>query len=198
VTVAVCTVLGGCADYGKVANTTLGNMGTPRAGAKDAGAPAREVGSAAPVTYGNKARNFQFTIPAGWAKVDGDPNSDSAQFRKVGTSRHFNFHYTAMAADFPAETSVKASLKSATDEVKQGTNLSAKRRDDRCASDPKKLCARGWELVDSGKQGPQRIIWQAYDTGNYYFNFMASAEASEFEPARSELQGIIDSIKFGS
>jgi hypothetical protein len=183
--------LAGCADAGRVASSTLEGM-NPRGGG---GLPAGM--SSAPVTYTNKARNFQFTIPAGWAKTDGDPAGETATFRKGQTTAHFNFHYTQLSADFPAETSVKASLKSAQEEVRQGKNIAAKRRDGMCVANPKKLCARGWELIDNGKSGPQRIIWQAYDGGNFYFNFMASAELAEFPAQRAELQGIIDSVKFG-
>lgn len=188
--------LAGCSEAGRVASSTLENMNGPHGGG---GSPAAagEVMSSAPVTYTNKARNFQFTIPAGWAKVEGDPAGDSVVFRKGRTTLSFNLHYTQMSADFPAETSVKASLKSAQEEVRQGKNIAAKRRDEMCVANPKKLCARGWELIDNGKSGPQRIIWQAYDTANFYFNFMASAESNEFAGARAELQSIIDSVKFG-
>jgi len=176
--------------------------GLPNAGLAAAAAvggtssPTGEMGSTAPQTYKNADRKFHFTIPAGWTKISGEPNSATAVFRKVGTSEFFQFNYTAMASNFPAEASVNASLNTAKQEVKQGKNIAAKRRDDRCESNPKNLCARGWELIDSGNAGPQRIIWQAYDKNNYYFNFMASAEKAEFGAARSGLQSVIDSIKF--
>jgi hypothetical protein len=197
VVMVLAAALGGCAEYSKVASSTLEGMAQPRVGAGGTSGDVAARGSTAPVTYRNESRRFQFTIPAGWALTDGDPNSDSAVFRKGATSSHFQFHYTQMASDFPAETSVQVSLKSALEEVKQGKNLSAKRRNEKCTHDPKKLCARGWELVDNGERGPQRIIWQAYDMNNFYFNFMASAENTEFGTARGELQGIIDSIHFG-
>ncbi|MEI6984750.1 MAG: hypothetical protein WCK65_01355 [Rhodospirillaceae bacterium] len=157
---------------------------------------ATEASSTVPMIYQNTDRKFRFTIPAGWVKVQGDPNSDSVVFRKGMTSSHFQFHYTGMSPDFPAEASVKASLNSAKQDIKLGKNIEAKRRDDKCESNPKALCARGWELIDSGNSGPQRIIWQVYDKNNTYINLMASAEKEEFNAARVELQSIINSIKF--
>jgi len=191
----VAAALAGCADVQRAANSTVEGMNPARGGS--GAAAAGEVMSTAPVTYTNTARNFRFTIPAGWAKVGGDPTTDSAEFRKGRTTMSFNYHYTQLASDFPAETSVKASLKSALEEVKKGKNIAAKRRDEMCVANPKKLCARGWELTDNGKSGPQRIIFQAYDGANFYFNFMSAAESNEFPAGRAELQGIIDSVKFG-
>ncbi|HLA36154.1 MAG TPA: hypothetical protein VJ001_14925 [Rhodocyclaceae bacterium] len=177
-------------NLGGLGNLLSGSSATPSAPA------AAESGSSAAATYKHTERKFHFTIPAGWAKVSGELNADSMIFRKVGTTRHFQFHSTAMAASFPAETSVSASLNSAKQDVKLGKNLAAKRRDDKCESNPKQLCARGWELIDNGESGPQRIIWQAYDKSNTLYNFMASAEKAEFADARAELQTIVDSIKF--
>ena len=101
-----------------------------------------------------------------------------------------------MSPDFTAEASVKASLNSAKTDIKLGKNIDAKRRDEKCESNPKNICARGWELIDNGDSGPPRIIFQAYDKANTYYNFNASAEKPEFPAARAELQAIIDSIKF--
>ena len=177
-----------------------GGLGGLLSGASPSETPSAGSGgsamSAAPTVHKNADRKFHFTIPAGWALISGSPNSDSVVFRKGMTSRHFQFHYTAMAPDFPAEASVKASLTSANQDIKLGKNMAAKRRDDKCESNPKNTCARGWELIDSGNAGPQRIIWQVYDKANTYMNFMASAEKDEFPAARAELQAIIDSIKF--
>lgn len=153
--------------------------------------------SAAGGTFRNDDRKFSFTLPPGWEKTAGDPNSDNVTFRRGNTSQHFTFHYTAMSPSFPAGSSVQASLKSAKEDVKLGKNLSAKRRDDICGPKDKKVtCARGWELIDSGKGGYQRIIYQCYDRNNFYFNFIASSETGEFAGAQDMLQGIIDSIKF--
>jgi len=174
----------------------LGGSSSSDAPAAGSGASSGSAVSSAPAVHKNADRKFHFTIPAGWALVSGSPNSDSVVFRKGMTSRHFTFHYTGMAPDFPAEASVKASLNSANQDIKLGKNIAAKRRDDKCEGNPKNLCARGWELIDSGNAGPQRIIWQVYDKNNTYINFMASAEKDEFPAARAELQAIIDSIKF--
>jgi hypothetical protein len=189
-----------CSQYGQLNDLAKAAV-TPQIAAPVAGGAAGSPGTAesastAATTYSNKERKFHFTILAGWTKVGGDPNSDSAEFRKVGTSQHFLFHYTRMAPDFPAETAVKVSLERAKDEIKQGINIAAKRRDDACLSKSKALCARGWELIDSGKDGHQRIIWQAYDKESYYYNFMAASDPAEFQGARAALQQVIDSVRF--
>ncbi|MBF0319758.1 MAG: hypothetical protein HQL01_08150 [Nitrospirae bacterium] len=153
--------------------------------------------SAEGTTYTNNQRRFTFTIPAGWEIVSGTPDSDNMVFRKSGTSLHFMYQYTPLGGSFPAEASVKASLKSAQEDIKLGKNIAAKRRDDvKKINNKTILYARGWELIDAGKNGPQRIIWQCYDRENFYFNFMASSESNEFAQARPQLQAIIDSIKF--
>ncbi|MBF0488608.1 MAG: hypothetical protein HQK98_10640 [Nitrospirae bacterium] len=148
-------------------------------------------------SYTNNTRKFTFTIPAGWEISSGTPDSDNMVFRKTGTTQHFAFQYTQLASDFPAEASVKASLKTAMEDIKHGKNIAAKRRDDvKKVNGKNVLYARGWELIDAGKNGPQRIIWQCYDRENFYFNFMASAQSNEFDEAKPTLQKIIDSIKF--
>jgi hypothetical protein len=43
----------------------------------------------------------------------------------------------------------------------------------------------------------QRIIWQSYDGENYYYNFNAATSPEQFNASRAELQGIINSIRFG-
>jgi hypothetical protein len=188
--------IAGCAEYGAVNPLAQSLVTGSAAGGGAAAAPAQSAGSSAPVTYSNKARKFHFTIPAGWAQVGGNADSENAQFQKVGGTASFQFHYTSMASNFPAEASVKASLNSAKDEIKRGINLAAKRRDDKCQSNPKLLCARGWELIDAGKDGHQRIIWQAYDKDNYYFNFMGASDTAEFQSVRAVLQQVVDSVKF--
>ncbi|MBF0467168.1 MAG: hypothetical protein HQK94_19040 [Nitrospirae bacterium] len=153
--------------------------------------------SAEEKTDTNNQRKFTFTIPSGWEVVSGTPDSDNMIFRKPGTSQHFMYQYTQLGGSFPAEASVKASLKTALEDIKLSKNISAKRRDDVKKIDKKTiLYARGWELIDAGKNGPQRIIWQCYDRENFYFNFMASSESNEFDAAKPQLQQIIDSIKF--
>lgn len=196
--VAVALALGAsaCSELNQ-ANSLTNALVKPQTGASAGSASSSaQAGSTAPATYSNKARKFHFTIPAGWAKVGGDPDSDSVQFQKVGGTASFQFHYTSMASNFPAETSVKASLNAAKDEVKRGKNIDAKRRDDMCQSKPKVLCARGWELIDNGHDGHQRIIWQVYDKDNYYFNFMGASDTAEFPGARAVLQEVINSVKF--
>jgi hypothetical protein len=165
---------------------------------KDSGAgSAIAATSTEPVTYKNQERKFAFTIPAGWELSSGSPTSETVSFRKTGTSQFFTFNISSLGGSFPAEKSVQASLKSAKDDIKQGKNISAKRRDDFCGlKDKKTTCARGWELTDSGKNGPQRIIWQCYDRKNNYYNFMASSEQAEFKAAETGLQTIVNSIQF--
>ncbi|MBF0554840.1 MAG: hypothetical protein HQK96_09850 [Nitrospirae bacterium] len=148
-------------------------------------------------TYTNNQRKFTFTIPSGWEVVSGTPDADNMVFRKTGTSQHFSYQYTPLGGSFPAEASVKASLKTALEDIKLGKNIAAKRRDDvKKINNKTVLYTRGWELTDAGKNGPQRIIWQCYDRENFYFNFMASSESNEFDAAKPQLQKIIDSIKF--
>jgi len=149
--------------------------------------------STAPVTYKNTERNFSFTIPAGWKRTEGAPNSAGEGFGKPGTTRFFHIHYTQMVPSFPAKASVDASLKTAKEEVGIGKLLSAKRRDDAGGK------IIGWEIVESRKGGGgthQRIIWQCYDKDNYYYNFGVVSHPDQFDAARAELQGILNSIKF--
>ena len=57
----------------------------------------------------------------------------------------------------------------------------------------------GWEIMESRKGGGgmhQRIIWQCYDKDNYYYNFNVISHPDQFDAARAELQGLLNSIKF--
>ena len=188
----------GCSELNQANNlaNAIAKPQTPASGSASSSSASVQSGSTAPVTYSNKARKFHFTIPAGWAKINGDPDSNTLLLQKVGGSASFQFHYTGMASNFPAEASVKASLNMAKDEVKRGNNIAAKRRDDKCQSNPKVLCARGWELIDDGHDGHQRIIWQAYDKDNFYYNFMGASNTPDFQAARATLQEVIESVKF--
>ncbi len=146
---------------------------------------------ARPVTYHNKSYGFKFTIPAGWKKQSGDPDSDGVLFMQVPitNSCSFQYHVSPMQKEFPAEAAVKASLEAARADIDNGKNLSAKRRDDRGTL--------GWELVEKGRRGGhQRIIYQLYDEKNRYFNLMTVASTEKFEACRPEFRKIIDSIKF--
>jgi hypothetical protein len=150
----------------------------------------------APVTYKNPARNFSFTLPAGWEQVK-DPNAMDVSVGKPGTRSAFTIHITRMPPSFPAPASVEASLKTAKEEVTIGKLLAAKRRDDPPGSKPLVI---GWETIESptgGGGSHQRIIWQGYDGQNYYYNFNAATSPEQFGASRAELQGIINSVKFG-
>lgn len=154
------------------------------------------AGSSTKVTYKNKTYNFSFTIPAGWAKNSGDPDSNSVLFMKIPTSHtcSFQFHINPMQKSFPAAASVKASLKAAKKDIKIGKLLLAKSRNDKGASG---LSTLGWEVVEKGKKGGhQRIIYQLYDAKNRYYNLMGAANTEKFETCRPELRKIINSIKF--
>ena len=172
--------------------------GAPTGGA---GSSAGGSPSTAPVTYKNSDRHFSVTIPKGWAKQNGDVNSERVLFMRIpiSDSCSFQFHMTRMQLDFPAEASVKASLNSAKKDIKIDKVLTAKRRDESGKANGKKVYARGWELVQKPKPGEiQRIIYQAYDKDNYYFNFMSAASSPEqFQKCQPQLQQIIDSISFG-
>lgn len=164
-------------------------------------APGMPVGSPTPVTYKNTSRNYSFTIPAGWAKTEGDVNSDSVIFMQVPLSKtcSFQIHTTRMHLDFPAEASAKAGLSSAKKDIQIGKLLSAKRRDESGRENGKKVrFTRGWEIVESGQTGAhQRIIYQAYDRQNYYMNMMGAAMTEHFAECRPALRQIVDSIRFG-
>ncbi|MBI4806182.1 MAG: hypothetical protein HY795_13180 [Desulfovibrio sp.] len=154
-------------------------------------------GYATAQTFTNAERNFTYTVPAGWRLESGSPTGNNPVFMKPGTTWSFQLHFTAMNADFPAGSSVAASLKQSQGEVKTGRLIDAKRRD---IGDYKKKCgAIGWEITESptgGGGSHQRIIWQGYDGQNYYYNFNTTAHPDQFEAAKAELRSIQDSIKF--
>ncbi len=153
---------------------------------------------AAPTLYKNTGRNFSVTLPAGWQPI-ANPNGLNVSVMKAGTSRAFIWHITRMVPSFPAKASVDASLKTAKEEVTIGKLLSAKRRDQ--GRRPGKKGVIGWEIMESptgGGGSHQRIIWQCYDGDNYYYNFMTATSPEDFKAARRELQGIINSVKFGN
>ncbi len=150
----------------------------------------------APTTYKNTARNFSFTLPAGWEPVK-NPNANDISVGKPGTRSNFVVHFTQMVPSFPAKASVDASYKTAKEEMTIGKLIAAKRRDD--PPGPKPLVI-GWEIIESptgGGGSHQRIIWQCYDGQNYYYNFNASTSPEQFSASKAELQGIINSVKFG-
>jgi hypothetical protein len=153
------------------------------------------AGSTSPVTYTNTARNFSFTIPAGWEIVSGDPNSDDVVFRKSGASWGFGIHMTQMLPSFPRKAAVDAGLKQDKERIKINQVLEARRRDE---GSPKKKCGLiGWEFTEAPQtNGIERIIWQGYDRDNYYINLMAYSSTQDFNAARSTLREIMDSIKF--
>jgi hypothetical protein len=202
VTTLACTVLlVGCnsANVGQnLLNQSLSPASSP---VQPQAAAGGSTGSTEAVTYKNKDRNFSFVIPAGWSKQSGDVNSDTVLFMQEPLTKtcSFQFNMTRMQMDFPAETSVKASLDSAKKDIKIDKNLSAKRRDESGMENGKKVrFTRGWELTEKGQAGGhQRIIYQAYDRQNYYINMMAAAETEHFEECRPALQQIVASIKFG-
>lgn len=154
-------------------------------------------GFAAPQNFANAERGFTYTVPAGWRLESGQPTGNSPVFMKPGTTWSFQYHYTAMAPDFPSPASVAASLKQSQQEVKTGKYSEAKRRDQ---GDPKKKCGViGWEVTETASGGGgshQRMIWQCYDGQKHYYNFMVAAHPDQFEQAKSELRAILDSIRF--
>ncbi len=165
-------------------------------------APANAGGQtlAQPTTFTNTARNFTFTIPAGWSQQSGNPATEEGViFMKPGTSLSFQYHMTQMTPSFPAAASVQASIQQNQEMQQIGKLESVKRRDDSDKKNDRSLNVIGWEIVQAPKGadgGIQRIIWQAYDQDNYYYNFMAAGEPSAFAANQAELQSIIDSIKF--
>jgi hypothetical protein len=154
------------------------------------------TGSSTAVTYKNKTYGFSFTIPAGWKKQSGNPDSNQVLFVKAPTSDScsFQFHINPMSKSFPAAVSVKASIKKAKQDIELGKLLLVKSRRDKDASGQGTL---GWEVVEKGqKGGNQRIIYQLYDAKNRYYNLMAAATTEKFKACRPALRKIIDSIKF--
>lgn len=184
----------GILQQGIDAVTSGKKPGAPAGGAAGAAAGGGAVLSR-DTTYKNAARGFEFTIPAGWKLVSGDPASESVSFMKPGSSWGFQFHIEQMVPSFPRQASVTASLKQAKEMVSINKYLEARRRDD---GNPKAKCGViGWEIVEAPQKNSfQRIIWQAYDGQNFYMNFMAHSENAEFAAARATLRQIMDSIKF--
>lgn len=155
--------------------------------------------STAPVTYQNKVRSFSYTIPAGWRLERGDPTGnaerDNIIFMKPGTTCGFTIHWTQMVPSFPRKASVDASYKQAMEEKTIGKYMAVKRRDQ-----AGKDGIIGWETIETAEKGSggfQRIQWQCYDSQNYMYSFMAHSEPKDFNASRAELQGIINSVKFG-
>ncbi len=146
-------------------------------------------------TFKNPARNFEFTIPAGWEMIEGDPASESCGFRNMANSQGFLFHIEQMVPSFPAKSAVSAGLKQDKERVTIKKLLSAERRDD---GNPKKKCGViGWQIVEAPQKNSfERIIWQCYDGENYYMNFNAYSDNDEFAAARPVLEKIMKSIKF--
>jgi len=161
-----------------VADEKVGGPGLPRA-----------------TTFTNKVRPFSYTIPAGWRQESGDPTGERVIFMKPGTTCSFQFHFTQMVPSFPRAAAVDAGLKKAKEEMSIGKYQAVKRRDQGNG----KSGVIGWEMVETPKGGGgshQRIIWQCYDSQNYYYNFMAACHPDQFAEHRAVLQGIIDSIRF--
>lgn len=149
-------------------------------------------GLASTTTFRNTQRPFSYTIPAGWRHESGDPTGNRPVFMKPGTTAAFQFHFTQMVPSFPRKAAVDAGYKQAMEEKTIGKYLSVKRRNQGDVI--------GWETIETAEKGSggfQRIIWQCYDGQNYYYNFMAASEPSQFPQYRAVMQGIIDSIRFG-
>ena len=150
-------------------------------------------GLASTTTYRNTKRPFSYTIPAGWRLEAGDPTGNRPVFMKPGTTASFQFHFTQMVPSFPRKAAVDAGYKQAMEEKTIGKYLSVKRRNQGNVI--------GWETIETAEKGSggyQRIIWQCYDGQNYYYNFMAASEPSQFPQYRAVLQRIMDSIRFSS
>ena len=148
-------------------------------------------GLASTTTYRNKKRPFSYTIPAGWRLEGGDPTGNRPTFMKPGTTASFQFHFTQNVPSFPRKAAVDAGYKQAREEMTIGKYLSVKRRNQGNVI--------GWETIETAEKGSggfQRIIWQCYDGQNYYYNFMAASEPSQFPQYRAVLQRIINSVQF--
>ncbi len=172
-------------------------LNTASSTSKTAAQPAADSGSnvlSSPTTYRNTPRNFQFTLPAGWEPV-ADPDSESILSMRAGTPRSLNIHMEQMVPSFPRDAAVQAGLKQDKERMQINKVETAVRRDD---GSIKQGCGViGWEQTEMPqKNGYRRIIWQAYDGENYYFNFMAATENEDFEAARAELRQIMDSVRF--
>jgi hypothetical protein len=162
---------------GALNSATTGNLGAK--------------GSTAAVTYINKTYGFSFTIPAGWNKMSGNPNSKTVLFTQVPISNgcSFQFHIASMGKSFPAKTAVRAAIKKSKEKIATGHYISAKARHENGT--------RGWQVVEKGKLGAyKRIIYQAYDAVNHHFTIIASANTEKFDACQPDLEKIINSVKF--
>lgn len=164
------------------------------------------------VLYKNKAYRFSFLLPVDWKKQTGDVNGNNVLFTRLplNQSCSFQFNITPMPATFPAEMAVDASLKAALVQVKQKKLLSAQRRDfihdEKVVSKEKAkevesikpvTFIRGWEVVENSQEtGLQRLVYQAYNKSNAYFNFIAAASHENFTQCQPQLQQIMESIQF--
>jgi hypothetical protein len=146
-----------------------------------------------PMTFNNRVRPFSYTILAGWQKEGGNPTGDRADFGRPGTTASFNFHFTRMVPSFPRKAAVDAGYKQAKEEMLIGKYLSVKRKNQGGRNG-----VIGWETIETarGSGGFQRIQWQCYDRNNYYYSFMTAVNPQQFNQHRSEMQRIIDSIRF--
>jgi len=165
-----------------------------------------------PVLYKNKAYRFSFLLPVDWKKQTGDVNSNNALFMRLPLSQScsFQFNITPMPTNFPTEMVVDAGLKTALVQVKQKKLFSAQRRD--FVHDEKVLSkekgkevesikpvtfVRGWEVMENRQEtGLQRLVYQAYNKSNAYFNFIATASNENFTQCQPQLQQIMASIQF--
>jgi hypothetical protein len=99
-----------------------------------------------------------------------------------------------MVPSFPRKAAVDAGYKQANEEMTIRKYMAVKRRDQGGTSG-----ILGWETIETAEKGSggfQRIQWQCYDKNNYYYNFVTSSEPKDFSANRSEMQRIIDSIRF--
>ncbi|MCK5897677.1 MAG: hypothetical protein KAG06_01235 [Methylococcales bacterium] len=159
-------------------------------GAVNTAAGATKTGSAEAVTYTNKTYGFSFTIPAGWDKLSGDPESKLVLFSRIPINDgcSFKFHINPMGKSFPAKASVRASLKKSKEQISTGKYISAKKRNTKTTL--------GWQVREKGEAGAfKRIIYQAYDAKNNYYNFNASANTEKFDACQPQLDNIMKSIK---
>lgn len=174
----------------------------------------KEILPPAPVTqppqdtlYKNKTYHFSFTLPPGWEKQTGNPNSDNALFMQlpISNSCSFQFNITPMPATFQAEVAATTFLATAYHELRHNKLAAVKRRDTWIKEKTKEnskekeivIFTRGWEMTEKPqKQKLQRIIYQVYDRQNRYFNFVAFASSEKFSGCAPELRKIMDSISF--
>lgn len=175
-----------------------GQRETTRPAPQDPNAPFNRAKMGAtftsPMTFKNRVRPFSYTIPAGWQKEAGNPTGDRADFGRPGTTVSFNFHFTQMVPSFPRKAAVDAGYKQAKEEMRIGKYLSVRRKNQGGRNG-----VIGWETIETaakGSGGFQRIQWQCYDRNNYYYSFMTAVNPQQFNQYRSEMQRIIDSIRF--